>query len=84
MKKILAFILTVGMVFSLVACGGEKTGKGTETKQETKKIDYANMTEDDLIKEFIKDEQNITLDEFIDLVSTYSYATMTNGTSLTM
>ena len=82
MKKILAFILTVGMVFSLVACGGEKTGKGTETKQETKKIDYANMTEDDLIKEFIKDEQNITLDEFIDLVSTYSYATINNKLEL--
>ena len=87
MKKILAFILAVGMVFSLAACGGENTGKEneketeieteieTETKQETKKIDYANMTEDDLIKEFIKDEQNITLDEFVNLASTYSYAT---------
>ena len=29
MKKILAFILMVGMVFSLAACGGEKTGKET-------------------------------------------------------
>lgn len=82
MKKILAFILTVGMVFSLAACGGENTGKETETKQETKKIDYANMTEDDLIKEFIKDEQNITLDEFIDLASTYSYATINNKLEL--
>ena len=82
MKKILAFILAVGMVLSLVACGGENTGKETETKQETKKIDYANMTEDDLIKEFIKDEQNITLDEFIDLASTYSYATINNKLEL--
>ena len=72
MKKILAFILAVGMVFSLAACGGENTGKETETKQETKKIDYTNMTEDDLIEEFIKDEQNITLDEFVNLASTYS------------
>lgn len=82
MKKILAFILAVGMAFSLAACGGENTGKETETKQETKKIDYANMTEDDLIKEFIKDEQNITLDEFIDLASTYSYATINNKLEL--
>ena len=82
MKKILAFILTVGMVFSLAACGDENTGKETETKQETKKIDYANMTEDDLIKEFIKDEKNITLDEFIELVSTYSYATINNKLEL--
>ena len=86
MKKLLALILTIGMVFSLAACGGEntekETEKKTETKQETKKIDYANMTEDDLIKEFIKDEQNITLDEFIDLVSTYSYATINNKLEL--
>ena len=86
MKKLLALILTIGMVFSLAACGGENTGKETEketeTKQETKKIDYANMTEDDLIKEFIKDEQNITLDEFVDLASTYSYATINNKLEL--
>ena len=86
MKKILAFILTVGMVFSLAACGGEKngkeTGKNTEAKQETKKLDYKNMTEDDLIKEFIKDEQNITLDEFVNLASTYSYATINNKLEL--
>lgn len=82
MKKILAFILALGMVFSLTACGGENTGKGNETKQETKKIDYENMTEDDLIKEFIKDEQNITLDEFVNLASTYSYATINNKLEL--
>ena len=82
MKKILAFILAVGMVFSLAACGGENTGKETETKQKTKKIDYANMTEDDLIKEFIKDEQNITLDEFVNLASTYSYATINDKLEL--
>lgn len=86
MKKLLALILTIGMVFSLAACGGKntekETEKETETKQETKKIDYANMTEDDLIKEFIKDEQNITLDEFVDLASTYSYATINNKLEL--
>ena len=82
MKKILAFILAVGMVFSLAACGGENTGKETETKQKTKKIDYANMTEDDLIKEFIKDEQNITLDEFVNLASTYSYANINDKLEL--
>ena len=82
MKKILAFSLAVGMVFSLAACGGENTGQETETKQKTKKIDYANMTEDDLIKEFIKDEQNITLDEFVNLASTYSYANINDKLEL--
>ena len=40
------------------------------------------MTEDDLIKEFIKDEKNITLDEFVNLVSTYSYATINDKLEL--
>ena len=86
MKKLLAMILTIGMIFTLASCGGDKTGKETkketEPKQETKKLDYKNMTEDDLIKEFIKDEQNITLHEFIDLVSTYSYATINDKLEL--
>ena len=71
MKKLLAMILTIGMIFTLAACGEDKTGSSDKQGHGAKKIDYANMTEDDLIKEFIKDEQNITLDEFIDLASTY-------------
>ena len=82
MKKLLAVILAIGMTFSITACGGDKTGKDGEVKQETKKLDYANMTEDDLIKKFIKDEQNITLDEFINLASTYSYATINDKLEL--
>ena len=70
-KKLLAMILTIGMIFTLASCGGDKTGSGGQQAGGAKKIDYANMTEDDLIKEFIKDEKNITLDESVDLVSTY-------------
>ena len=76
MKKLLALILTIGMIFTLASCGGDKTGDSGKQNGGAKKIDYANMTEDDLIKEFIKDEQNITLDEFINLASTYSYSTI--------
>ena len=82
MKKLLAMILTIGMIFTLASCGGDKTENGGQQAGGAKKIDYANMTEDDLIKEFIKDEKNITLDEFIDLVSTYSYATINNKLEL--
>ena len=82
MKKLLALILTIGMIFTLASCGGDKTGSGGKQASGAKKIDYANMTEDDLIKEFIKDEQNITLDEFINLVSTYSYATINDKLEL--
>ena len=76
MKKIVAFILTLGMIFSLVACGGDggQTANG-------KKLDYANMTADDLLKD-IKDQQNVTLDEFVALVSTYSYVTITDDLEL--
>lgn len=79
MKKIVAFILTLGMIFSLAACGGDK--KGTETVKESKKLDYANMTADDLLKD-IKDQQNVTLDEFVALASTYSYVTITDDLEL--
>ena len=82
MKKLLAMILTIGMIFTLASCGGDKTENGGQQAGGAKKIDYANMTEDDLIKEFIKDEQNITLDEFINLASTYSYATINDKLEL--
>ena len=61
MKKIVAFILTLVMIFSLAACGGDKQGTGKTSK----KLDYANMTADDLLKD-IKDQQNVTLDEFME------------------
>ena len=82
MKKLLALILTIGMIFTLASCGGDKTGSGGQQAGGAKKIDYANMTEDDLIKEFIKDEKNITLDEFVNLASTYSYATINDKLEL--
>ena len=81
MKKLLALILTIGMIFTLASCGGDKTGSSGQQAGGAKKIDYANMTEDDLIKEFIKDEKNITLDEFVNLASTYSYTTINNKRS---
>ena len=82
MKKILAFILAIGMIFSLAACGGEKAGQDGEVKQESNELDYANMSEDDLIKKFIKNQENITTDEFVNLVSTYSYATINDDLNL--
>ena len=82
MKKLLALILIIGMIFTLASCGDDKTGNGEQQAEGTKKIDYANMTEDDLIKEFIKDENNITLDEFVNLASTYSYTTINDKLEL--
>ena len=44
MKKLLAMILTIGMIFTLASCGGDKTENGGQQAEEAKKIDYANMT----------------------------------------
>ena len=59
MKKLLALILAIGMIFSLAACGGDKTDTDGEVKQESKELDYANISEDDLIKKYIKDKMCI-------------------------
>ena len=82
MKKLLALILAIGMIFSLAACGGDKTGTDGEVKQESNELDYTNISEDDLINKFIKDQANITVDEFVNLVSTYSYATINDDLNL--
>lgn len=83
MKKILSLILAIGMLFSLTACGSEKGEKksDSDTKEE-QKIDYANMTEDDLLKTFVKDQKNVTLDEYIELVSTLSNVNITDDMEL--
>ena len=72
MKKIVAFILTLGMIFSLAACGGGKKVDQTS---------YGKMTADDLLKN-IKDQQNVTLEEFTELVSTLAYAGITDDMEL--
>lgn len=77
MKKLLAVILAIGMMFSLTACEGNEKGKAGGAK----KLDYENMTEDDLLKD-IKDQQNITLDEFVNIVSSYSYAKIKDNLEL--
>ena len=79
-KKWTAIVLAIGMVFSITACGG-KGGAGTG---DAPKLDYANMTEDDLIKEFIKDETNVTTEEYLNLLSTYSYVDITEDLNLNM
>lgn len=71
MKKFLAFILAIGMVFSLAACGNKEV---TQTS-------YEKMTAEDLLKN-IKDQQNVTLEEFTELVSTFAYVTITDDLEL--
>lgn len=88
MKKALALILAAGMTFSLAACGDKTANTQTETNTQTEAgntaetdLDYANMTEDDLISK-IKDQTNVTAEEYIDLVSTFSNVTITEDMEL--
>ena len=85
MKKILALLMAMIMLLSLAACGGSKDKKdgddGTTAAGE-QKLDYANLTADDLIAKFIKDQTNITLDEYVALVSTLSYVKITDDLDL--
>lgn len=81
MKKLLAVFLTLSLMISLVACGGGGDN-GSEQTSEKPKFDYANMNEYDLIEEFIKDEKEVTLDEYVNLASTYSYVTIKDDLTL--
>lgn len=75
MKKLLALLLALTMVFTLAACGGgEKTGggenAGTGDKLQEK---YASMTAEELISETIKDRANPTDEEIATLIGTAAY-----------
>ncbi len=84
MKKLLALLLALSMVFTLVACGGGEKEPGSEKEPGGEKAGagediqakYATMTAEDLIKEFIKDEANPTNEELIALAKTGAYGTI--------
>ncbi|MGN1478681.1 MAG: HEAT repeat domain-containing protein [Acutalibacteraceae bacterium] len=85
MKKILALLMAMIMLLSLAACGGAKDktdGDDGTTAAAEQKLDYANLTADDLITKFIKDQKNVTLDEYVALVSTLSYVKITDELEL--
>lgn len=86
MKKLLALVLALTMIFTLAACGGtekttsgaEKTTSGVEKSDESNKLqaNYESMTDEELIKETIKDRANPTDEEIAALVGTGAYATV--------
>lgn len=76
LNVVLVVVLSVAM---LTACGGKDTN--TDKEKNSSKSDYANMTVDDLLKD-IKDPQNVTLDEFVALVSTLSNVEITEDLEL--
>lgn len=67
MKKIVSFMLVIAILFSglltLTGCGNGK--------EEKKEKPYAEMTAEELVAAKIKDKENITADEMVELISTY-------------
>ena len=73
MKKFLSIFLIIVLLFSaifvLTGCEDKKEDNNTNL---TVNLDYKNMTKEDLLSH-IKDINNVTVDEYVWLVSTYSY-----------
>ena len=86
MKKILKFaviacILTVSAI-TLTGCELFKSSKEKGPSLDpNEKIDYANMSADDLLSR-IKDKEHVTADEYVWLVSTYSYVKVNDDFTL--
>ncbi|MGN1132939.1 MAG: HEAT repeat domain-containing protein [Oscillospiraceae bacterium] len=86
MKKLVSLMLAAGMLLSLTSCGESKKGNESKASNEStvkvQELDYANLTEDDLLKSIVKDQQNVTLEEFTELVSTLSNVKITEDMGL--
>lgn len=69
MKKILNYFLVLVLLLGILTLTG--CGKKENETEKNKDIDYANSTADDLLSK-IKDKENVTKDELVWLISTYS------------
>ena len=80
MKKILSIFLVICLLLSgIVILTGCENKKGNNNIAE--KIDYANMTKEDLLSH-IKDINKVTTDEYVWLISTYSYVNIKDDFTL--
>lgn len=85
MKKLVSLTLALIMCMSLLTvmagCDDKKEdskGNTSSSEAEKKDINYEKMTEEQLLDTFVKDRKNPTLDEFTDLLSTYSNVKITD------
>ena len=69
MKKILNYFLVLVLLLGILTLTG--CGKKENETEKNKDIDYSNSTADDLLSK-IKDKENVTKDELVWLISTYS------------
>ena len=80
MKKILSIFLIIILlltgIFILTGCENKKDDNNVPEN-----IDYANMTQEDLLSH-IKDRNKVTADEYVWLISTYSYVNIKDDFTL--
>lgn len=86
LKSILTIVMLLTIVLALTGCEFKKNDNKEETKKEAsidlnEKLDYANMTADDLLSH-IKDKEKVTVDEYVWLISTYSNVKIKNDMTL--
>ena len=82
MKKILSIFLVITLLFSgIFILTGCENKKGDDNSNIPENIDYANMTQEDLLSH-IKDRENVTVDEYVWLISTYSYVDIKDDLTL--
>ena len=73
MKKIISIFLIITLLFSgMFILTGCENKKGNDSNIIAKDLDYKNMSKDDLLSH-INDINNVTVDEYVWLISTYSY-----------
>ena len=80
MKKILSMFLIITLLFSgiFVLTGCQNNGENSNLPTD---LDYKNMTKEDLLSH-IKDVNNVTVDEYVWLISTLSYANIKDDFTL--
>ena len=82
MKKILSMFLIITLLFSgiFVLTGCQNNGENSSLNLPTE-LDYQNMTKEELLSH-IKDVNNVTVDEYVWLISTLSYVNIKDDFTL--
>ena len=77
-KRVLSFVLAIALaanVFGMAACsnGGSGQADGDNLVKGISKADYESMSADDLLAKIVSDTSNVSVEEYVDLVSTLGY-----------
>lgn len=84
LSSAVSLALCTGMVFSMSACKKNADAQQTTTPAVSTVADkdYKGLSADELLKKCIKDQKKITLEEYVSLLSTLSYAKISDKLEL--